>query len=211
MDRVIFLGCFLLLAVGVLTGLGIQSTSGVAKSIRDGFEILSFIGTAVTAVVALIALTSWQIQFRHSEKWKAVKAFQESLDGGMSAHSHLMYLFTMVARNQAANWTDKQTELTEEFMQKQKAWMEYCFRVDTAWNQIELLYEEGRLRDVENHRSIEDGVRETSTMLLEIYLRMEPTDLFQLHQVVEQSAAIASERSRHLFLQAGNMLKALVR
>ena len=210
MDRVIFLGCFLLLAVGVLTGLGMGSSAGLPQSIRSALELLSFAGTAVTAVVALIALTSWQTQFRHSEKWKALKAFQDSLDAGMSAHTFLMYLFTLIAQNQSANWMNKQIDIPAEFMQKQKDWMEYCTRVDKAWSQIELLYGEGDLRAIENHRAIEDDVRKLSTMMLELYLKMEPTNLLELHNAAQGCVVNASKRTRALYDQSGRLLKGLV-
>lgn len=210
MDRVIFLGCVLLLAVGGLVGIGIGSSSSLSTSIRGALELLSFAGTAITAVVALIALTSWQTQFRHSEKWKALRAFQDLLDGGVSAHSYLTYLFTLVSQNQAARFAGKQLNLTDEFFSRQKAWMEYCFRVDRAWSQIELLYNNGELDFVEDHKSIEESVRKVSSMFIEIMGGNEPTNLFQLINVLNESTANAADRSRQLFLQSDSMLRKLV-
>ena len=72
MDRVVFYGCILLVAFGILLGFGMGATEVAANKIRGVFEILSFAGTTVTAVVAVVALTSWQSQFRHAERFKSL-------------------------------------------------------------------------------------------------------------------------------------------
>lgn len=89
MDRVVLGGCFLLVALGVLLGLGVSAEQSTWKGIRNAMEFLSFAGTAVTAVVAIAALTSWQSQFRHTEKFKAMKELREA---SMELYLFLDYL-----------------------------------------------------------------------------------------------------------------------
>lgn len=96
MDRVVLGGCFLLVALGVLVGLGISAEQSIGKSIRDAMELLSFAGTAITGVVAVLAFNNWQTQFRHTERFKALK---ELKDSSLDLYSFLNYLNSMVARD----------------------------------------------------------------------------------------------------------------
>ncbi len=78
MDRVVIGGCFLLVALGILLGLGFSPNGSTGKNIRDSLEILSFIGTAITAVVAIAALTSWRGQFHYTERYRALKNLKDA-------------------------------------------------------------------------------------------------------------------------------------
>jgi hypothetical protein len=211
MDRVIFLGCWLLLALGVMTGLGIGPSSELSQSIRSGFELLSFGGTAVTAVVALVALTSWQTQFRHSEKWKAIKNFQDALDGGDAAHDYLFCAFAMNARNQAAPWHERRIIFTDEFYEKQKVWFAQCSKVNKAWGQIVLLFEAQELALLKDHQAIEGDVDRVVNLVLENFFLVEPSELMQLHYLINACSNRARSESLILLTQTGKLQKSLVR
>ncbi|MNJ49496.1 hypothetical protein D3C77_447280 [compost metagenome] len=161
-------------------------------------------------MVAVVALTSWQTQFRHSEKWKALKAFQDSLDGGVSAHTYLTYLFTLVSQSQIAVLGNQQLNITDEFFSKQKSWMEYCFKVDRAWGRIDILYDGGEPNLVESHKDIEESVRKVYALFIDILAKTEPTNLLKLLDVLNECTANVSDKSRGLFLQSDVMLRKLV-
>jgi hypothetical protein len=92
MDRVVLAGCLLLVAFGILLGVGMGSAEVAANKVRGAFELLSFAGTAVTAVVAVAALTSWQTQFRHAERYKSVKSL---LEASNDIHKMRSYMFKL--------------------------------------------------------------------------------------------------------------------
>jgi hypothetical protein len=96
MDRVVLGGCFLLVALGVLLGLGISAEQSTWQSIRAAMELLSFAGTAVTGVVAVVALTSWQSQFRHTERFKSLK---ELKDASLDLHKFIFFLHAIASRH----------------------------------------------------------------------------------------------------------------
>jgi hypothetical protein len=62
-------------------------------------ELLSFAGTAVTGVVAVVAFSSWRTQFRHMEKFKALK---ELNDASRDLHRFLDYLNAIAYREMVA-------------------------------------------------------------------------------------------------------------
>lgn len=95
MDRIVLGGCLLLVALGALLGLGINTEQSTGSSIRLAMELLSFAGTAITGVVAIIALTSWHSQFRHAEKFKALKDLKDS---AYNLHAFRGYLFAVQRR-----------------------------------------------------------------------------------------------------------------
>ncbi|UVL17458.1 hypothetical protein LOY44_15670 [Pseudomonas sp. B21-044] len=210
MDRVIFGGCILLLMVGGMVGIGVGSTSSLSTGIRAALELLSFTGTAITAVVALVALTSWQTQFRHSEKWKALKAFQDSLDGGVSAHSYLTYLYTLVSQNQMAILANQQLNINDEFFIRQKAWMEYCIKVDRAWGQVDVLYDGGESNPVESHKDVEECVHKVYVVFMDVLAKGNTVNLIGLLDVLNECTANVSEKSRRLFVQSDVLLRKLV-
>jgi hypothetical protein len=92
MDRIVFSGCLLLVSFGILLGFGMSTTEVAANKIRGVFEILSYAGTVVTAMVAVVALTSWQSQFRHTERFKSLKDLK---DAAIGLHAFKDFLLTV--------------------------------------------------------------------------------------------------------------------
>jgi len=64
----------------------------VVASLHDLFDIFGAIATMVAVVVAIFALTSWQSQFRHAEKYSAVKALQEAANDIYKMRSYMFKL-----------------------------------------------------------------------------------------------------------------------
>lgn len=211
MDRVIFLGCLLLVGLGVVTGLGIDTSVGISQSVRSALELMSFAGTAVTAVVALVALTSWQTQFRHSEKWKAIKDFQDALDGGEAAHSYLFSAFSMKAQNQTAPWHERKINFTQEFQEKQKTWFAQCSAANKAWSQIVLLFDEKDLTELKTHQDIQEDVEKIITSVLENYFEAESSCLVSMYSIVTACSSQARTGTLELFTQASVLKMSLVR
>lgn len=64
----------------------------VVGNLHDLFDIIGAIATVIAAGVAVIALTNWQSQFRHAEKFKA---FKELKDASTNLYLFRAYLFTI--------------------------------------------------------------------------------------------------------------------
>lgn len=95
MDRVVLGGCLLLVLFGILVGVGVQSSLNAQAQVRSALELLSFLATSVTAVVAVVALTSWRLQFKHAEKFKALR---ELKDAATSLHRFRGFLLALQNR-----------------------------------------------------------------------------------------------------------------
>jgi hypothetical protein len=211
MDRVVLGGCFLLLVLGVLIGFGISAESSTGKSIRDAFELLSFAGTAITGVVAVVALTSWRAQFRHSEKWKAIKKLQDALDGGRAANAYLNALFSMVARAHRVGWELRTIDFPETFQEPQKAWFDQCSRVDKAWQELLLVFDADELAFKPTHRDIEESVGSVATKFISVYLGSDTPDMGNLYNSFDQCSIRARDDTNLIFKQSGLLQRKLVR
>jgi hypothetical protein len=134
MDRVVLGGCFLLVALGVLLGLGVSAEESLGKSIRNAMELLSFAGTAVTGVVAIIALTSWQSQFRFTEKFNSLKELKNT---SIDLFYFVAYLETVVSNNWSTienGLPDDQSKAKEE--EARQKWHKALDSYIRAWGSV---------------------------------------------------------------------------
>lgn len=132
-DWVIWLGCFLLFFAGVIWGM-IPDKTGffVVADIHDLFDMLGAVATAVAAAVAVIALTNWRSQFRHAEKFKALK---ELKDAAYSLFAFRGYLFAVQRRClhlMASGGVPDKDSLDEE-RGAHEVWMESLQNYNIAW------------------------------------------------------------------------------
>ncbi|MEB0076101.1 hypothetical protein QN386_01980 [Pseudomonas sp. CCI3.2] len=141
MDRVVFAGCLLLIVFGILLGVGMGSAEITANQVRGVFELLSFAGSAVTAVVAVFALTSWQAQFRHAERFKSVKTL---LEASNDIHKMRCYLFKLQEKFLWLLENDrKQNDLIDaEEASKKEEWFAIQDRYTKAWSAAEIFLSE---------------------------------------------------------------------
>lgn len=131
MDRVVLGGCFLLVALGVLLGLNFSAEQSIGKSVRDALELLSFVGTAVTGVVAVVALTSWRSQFRHTERFKALKDLK---DASLDLYFFLAYLNSLANRHiELVGGGERAQELAVAEAEARERWHEALDIYRRAW------------------------------------------------------------------------------
>ena len=211
MDRVVLGGCVLLMALGVLIGLGISAGQSTGGRIRDAMELLSFAGTAITGVVAIVALTSWQHQFKHAEKWKSIKKLQESLDGGKAATDYLNSMFRMLSTRYRTGWSVRTVDFMADVKDEQTQWFSQCFQVDRAWQELCLVMGKKDFTILTvSHREIEDLVSKFDAELIAAYLDDVQSDLAALYVSTEQSSRQARDKTNLLFSQTGLLQKTLV-
>ncbi|WP_138950708.1 hypothetical protein [Pseudoalteromonas sp. BSi20495] len=66
-DSIIWLGCILLLLIGMILGVNINSDSDTLDSIYKVFGSISGIATLAMASIAAFALSTWKTQFYHEK------------------------------------------------------------------------------------------------------------------------------------------------
>lgn len=163
MDRVVLGGCFLLVALGVLLGLGFSADQPFGKSVRDALELLSFAGTAVTGVVAVVALTSWRSQFRHTERFKALKDLK---DASQNLYFFLAYLNSLANRH--IEWVSggaRAQELAVAEAEARARWHEALDIYRRAWGVAAVFLTSAEVESfcgsikVFNVRSLEDSLK----------------------------------------------------
>lgn len=211
MDRVVLGGCVLLVALGVLMGLGISAEQSIGGRIRDALELLSFVGTAVTGVVAIVALTSWHMQFKHAEKWKSIKKLQESLDGGKAATDYLNSMFRMLSTRHRNGWSVRKVDFMSDVKDEQEQWFSQCFKVDRAWQELCLVMDEKDFTIVSiTHREIDDLVSKAATEIISVYLGDDQPDLAALYVSTERCSRLARDKTNLMFSQTGLLQRSLV-
>jgi uncharacterized membrane protein YidH (DUF202 family) len=145
MDRVVLVGCVLLVAFGVLIGVGLNSTEELSKQVRNAFELLNFTGGIVTAGVAVVALTSWRRQFRHSGKYESLRNFKISLDGGWAAEKLMDKLLGQIKMIHMSDQVYDTMKIHENLADDQKDWDAQCRKVEMAWREMNLYFDQSEL------------------------------------------------------------------
>lgn len=132
-DWVIWTGCVLLFLTGVVWGM-IPDKSGffIVDNVHDLFEIFGAIATAIAAAVGVIALTNWQSQFRHAEKFKALK---ELKDAAYSLFAFRGYLFAVQRRclHLMASGGVPDEDSLEDERNAHETWMTSLQNYNIAW------------------------------------------------------------------------------
>lgn len=211
MDRVVFGGCLLLVVFGILLGLGVGSTEVSANKIRGVFELLSFAGTAATAIVAVAALTSWQSQFRHSEKFKVLKDFQSTLDDGESASVYVMALFRVFVELHESSASVEITDLFNKIQRPQKVWLGHCAKVDKSWQGMLLHFDQSEISMFSfTHRDLEELVQIEVQKIIRLGFVLSDPDLSGMYEVSERCVNTAKNKSRTLYSESNVLLKRLV-
>ena len=143
--RVIFIPQGEFVAFGALIGVGLNSSSELSKQVHTAFELLNFCGGIITAGVALFALTSWQRQFRHSEKHEALRNYKRALDGGWAAEKLMDKLMGQIHSIKLSGDVYDPTKILQNIAEHQKDWEEQCRKVEMAWREIVLYFDQDEL------------------------------------------------------------------
>jgi len=211
MDKVVLVGCLLLVAFGGLLGVGLNATEEVSKQVRNAFELLSFSGSIITACVAFIALTSWQAQFRHSEKNKAVKSFQSALDDGAAGVEYVSALFEKFAKLHRDGGAVEIVELFDMIQKPQKKWLNHCANVDRYWQELLICFGSSEIAKFKSTpQDIEFQVQVEVKNLLQLGLVVGEPDLLGMHEVLERCSIYLRRETRGLYAVSNELRKKLV-
>lgn len=103
MDRVMLLGCLLLVIFGAAFGVSVNLANGVNAAVKSTLEIASFLATISASGVAIYALTSWRAEFRHTKKYDALARLKAASDSLRVAPKYLRYSMMQGLNNDALN------------------------------------------------------------------------------------------------------------
>lgn len=208
-DWVIWGGCVLLFAAGVVWGM-IPDKKGffVVTSIHDLFDIVGAIATTIAAAVAVAALSNWQSQFRHAARFESLKALK---DAATELHSFRKYLVTVQARcmqlmqgNQAGDKVLKEMEDAAK-----QTWLNALQTYNQAWGTAVVFFtpeEEARFSGaapVFTKRSLDDPMR-----ILMAYANAPEPENF--HGFIETCRGI-TEEVRDLYARTVSELELMLR
>lgn|GEM_PF-3492340 len=208
MDRVVLGGCLLLVLFGLFVGLGMQTSPEAQTTIRSAFELLSFIATSVTAVVAVVALTGWRMQFKHTEKFNALRDLKDS---ATSLHKFRGYLLAL--QNKCLGLLQGASPENIAYLQEAEdearlKWLEALEHYNRAWSTalVFLTAEESEnfvgSSNVFNRRSIDDPVK--ITMLYANAAQDGGAPLFQ------SEAREVTDTARHLYASTRTALEIML-
>jgi|GEM_PF-6100536 len=84
---------YVLICVGLFfTGVVWAPSFSDPDKIKYYFEVISYIATVLACVVAIATLKSWRSQFKHSEKYAALKSLLEATHEMQAVRSYLISL-----------------------------------------------------------------------------------------------------------------------
>ena len=95
-DFVIWSGCILLFSAGIVWGM-IPDKTGffIVANVHDLFDIFGALATVIAAAVAVVALSNWRSQFRHSARFESLKGLKNA---ATELHTFRKYLITVQSR-----------------------------------------------------------------------------------------------------------------
>lgn len=132
-DWIIWLGCISLFLTGVIWGM-IPDKTGffIVGNVHDLFDIFGAVATIVAATVAVVALTSWRRQFRHTARFDSLKKLK---DAATELHSFRRYLLAIQARYMAQMRSQevKDNSLAEMEESAREVWLAALHAYNQAW------------------------------------------------------------------------------
>ena len=136
--------CFLLFAAGIVFGF-LFSDNGQIQFVTS-LGAISSLATIAAAIAAVSALQAWHAQFKHSEKYKAVLKFKESLDRGESACALIHAVSQHVEEQNVRTYHASLSDLQRIRSSATQAWVKQSYKVEQAWNDLERLMPAGEIR-----------------------------------------------------------------
>lgn len=117
-------------AVGLfMAGVVWRPVFGDYAKLKDALECVSYLATAVAAVVAIYTLNAWKDQFRHAERFKSLKDLK---DAATNLHTFRGYLLAIQSR--CAYQISNGGTVSDELDMHEKACREKCLAAIEAYN-----------------------------------------------------------------------------
>lgn len=147
MDRVIVLGCVLLVVFGAVFGIAINLQSGSGTAVKSALEIAAAISTIIAAAVAVHALTVWKSEFRHGKKFDSLARLKAAVDGLGVAPKFLRYSMMHGLHRTRRNAPDS-AFLNDTLKASREAWSAADRECSAAIDECEFFVDEAKFREL---------------------------------------------------------------
>ena len=147
MDRVMLLGCFLLVIFGASFGVALNLANGMNAAVKSTLEISSFLATISASGVAIYALTSWRAEFKHTKKYDALAKLKAASDSLRVAPKYLRYSMMQSLTNDGLN-PQRSEFVNDAFSSARKSWFFADAELGAAIDECEYFISEWDYRDL---------------------------------------------------------------
>ncbi|WP_085708323.1 MULTISPECIES: hypothetical protein [unclassified Pseudomonas] len=147
MDRVIVLGCVLLVAFGAIFGIAINLQSGSGTAVKSALEVAAAISTIFAAAVAVHALTVWKSEFRHGKKFDSLARLKAAVDGLGIAPKFMRYSMMHGLHRTRRNATESDF-LNDTLKASREEWSAADRECSAAIDECELFVDEAKFREL---------------------------------------------------------------
>lgn len=205
---------FIAIAFSFLSG-AIWGGGGISfvnePDFKTAFEIGSYAATILAALVGVKTMNAWRAQFKHSEKFKSVKAFQQSLERNGVLGDYMNFLLSECGKIKFGGRPPDIGVFLAAAQDKQKAWLASCVDVSRCWGSMILLLDAAERKSFSfTPEEIEHRVNPMVNRIYNIAFGVEPIDLFQLTDEINALSMDAARSSTELRDASNIILKKLV-
>ncbi|PMZ71768.1 hypothetical protein C1X65_22605 [Pseudomonas sp. FW305-70] len=203
-----FLYCLLLFSAGIVFSFLFTKTGEVGfVAFLGAVASLATIGAAITAIYAL---NIWYPQFKHSEKFKALKKLREILDAGNSAEKYIESVYFDCMRKNT-NETNSGTKLLDARHEAKTKWRRQCLSVERCWDDLETLFSQSDLAFFSDVPKDIDSAVESHVQNIE-YMTSDgaSVDFIQLHLQISDVCQNIRLRTKHVSEDSKALISKLV-
>lgn len=132
------------LSGAILGGDGLSYVDEI--NVKYVFEFGSYLATILVALVGVKTMNAWQAQFKHSEKYKAIRAFQASLEKSVIREAYIKFLMGKTSELLFENGEEDLREYLTVTQDNQKDAIANSFDVGRCWENMVMLLDESDKR-----------------------------------------------------------------
>ena len=139
MDKVIWLGCLLLIFLGVGFGFALGSDLNSRDSFKYALEVGSFIATIAAAVVATVTLTAWRQQFKFGKSHEALSRLAGASIGLNTVRKYVRNVGYQHVNDLAGDYRVETPDLEVEAKEATVAWYRAFSEYNAAFEEVSML------------------------------------------------------------------------
>ncbi|MEB2647580.1 hypothetical protein SOP86_18230 [Pseudomonas canadensis] len=209
MNKVLVFALLVCFFSGAIWGVGGMSFSGseLGVSIKDVLEMGSYCATIFVALIGAKTLTAWQSQFKHSEKYKAIKSFQNKLYGEQVGEVYLYSTMQQVMDSINQGAPMGLLDGVKFFQERSQAWVSHCFEMEQAWAEMTLFLSESEIKHFNiTPRDVENNVSDARMIMLRYY-EDGNNNAIEIYKVCRSASENLKENFRSLRTDTNSFIK----
>lgn len=186
---------YMVIAVGLFVAGAVWAPGlSAAKEVKEALECTSYIATVLACAVAISALTSWRAQFRHSEKYNAIKTLTDAALGMQVVRSYLFAMQNNYGQKYASGGVP--IEILERSVDAEREVCAQALRVyQKAWITASALLSESEQADYPGvYAMVWDLVYEYPLRMASLYAECEKFEFFsRARELINEHAKLHSD------------------